>query len=370
MLSSVLRRRRIRPPCQRRWLRGRCYQTLTTLSIGPNVKTIGASAFANTKLTTLTVPEGVESIGDRAFAGNPVTVAYIDSNAVPGVDAFLFGGTDFYDLFLECVYAMDPPYQTLQDLIPCYNQAVDQARPTTDEFARIYTPYPEHYASGFAQQEETTYSGLLGVPAPTLRGGAVLVNPGWVQTAFRSTDGTEVSPSTTRVGPQLTDYKVSSAYALKPDLTDTDLASLYYLQGNTFSVVPPTIDGYRTPASYSGVLSAQMTLIEFVYARSTIGASSGILRPIVTLHSLEQNIDAGEAPTEQGWPVPSLEEVEEFNEHLASLPKSSGKSFGTVLGEWITKHPALTATGVGIVAGIPAAWWLIGALRRRRNDAN
>ena len=65
-------------------------QSVEQLTLGRNLKTIGAQAFEYTKITSVTLPEGIVTLGERAFAscGNLTTVNLPDSLQSVGKDCF------------------------------------------------------------------------------------------------------------------------------------------------------------------------------------------------------------------------------------------------------------------------------------------
>lgn len=342
---------------------------ITALTLGSNVVSIGDAAFANTKMTEITVPASVQTVGNRAFQNAPIELMYMNGTPTLGIDAFTFGNqlAVLEGYFAACYTAMTPPAQVLADYIPCYNQAVAQTKQAASNsfFARLYTPHPHHYANKIAIVQETTYSGLLGVPAPILPGGGVLVNPVAIYLTHKNSNGGEVAPSTTKVGPQLTNYSLASAYALKPDLTDADLATMYYHGGDTVTVMPPAIDGYQTPLAFNGVLSAPTTTINFLY--TLLGAGKPMAPRVTTGATLPVSlVDTSEEGANDVTPPHATdEEIAALKEKLSSLPKDSDKSFGAVLGEWFASNPLVVpATAVGA----PVAWWLIATTVRRRKN--
>lgn len=338
---------------------------LTSLSIPGSVTSIGASAFAGTQLTTVTIPASVATIGDNAFAGAQTSVVYMNGITTLGTGVFSSGSsraTALDNIFLACALSMNPPAQTLADYIPCYNDAVSQVNSgidTTSEFVRLYTPYPDHYPSRVqsTQEQETTYSSLLGVPAPTLTSrSGILVNPVTVSATYRDTDGAVVAPGTTKVGPNLSGYKLSSAFALKPTLTDADLATMYYHQGDAITVMPPEVHGYVTPARYSGTLSAPTVNLTFTYLRQGQTSTTGTkMKPQVETSG---SPSAGEQ-IQDGAPSPGVN----FSERQAE--RAVGKFAAKARAAGITTATVLGVTIGALVVGLGATWWVVWAIRRR-----
>jgi hypothetical protein len=74
--------------------------TLTSITIGNSVTTIGAWAFLGNKLTSVTIPNSVTEIGRWAFALNPLTNVTIGANVSMNEQAFGFndGFETFYNI--------------------------------------------------------------------------------------------------------------------------------------------------------------------------------------------------------------------------------------------------------------------------------
>jgi len=74
--------------------------SLTSVIIGPDVTTIGTSAFRNTGLTEIIIPNNVTSIGTRAFENTNLTSLTIP-NSVTSVEGNAFLGTNLRNLVIE-----------------------------------------------------------------------------------------------------------------------------------------------------------------------------------------------------------------------------------------------------------------------------
>jgi hypothetical protein len=61
------------------------YNAINSLSLGTGVTSIDSYAFANNQLTAVTIPNNVTSIGSQAFYGNPVASVNINTTNVPDI---------------------------------------------------------------------------------------------------------------------------------------------------------------------------------------------------------------------------------------------------------------------------------------------
>ena len=67
--------------------------TLTSITIGSKVTTIGNNAFQSSGLTSITIPDGVTAIGDRAFAGTSSAASLSISESVGSIGSNAFSGS-------------------------------------------------------------------------------------------------------------------------------------------------------------------------------------------------------------------------------------------------------------------------------------
>lgn len=66
--------------------------SLTSVTIGNGVTSIGKQAFYNCNLTSLTIPDRVTSIGERAFEGNSDLVSVTIGEGVTSIGSYAFKG--------------------------------------------------------------------------------------------------------------------------------------------------------------------------------------------------------------------------------------------------------------------------------------
>ena len=176
-------------------------------------------------------------------------------------------------IFYNCISQGDLwSGEDIEGIALCYEEAYGQ-KVSDSGIVRIYADYPEHYkdelyigAFEFVQSHDID---------PVIIGGQI-INPSQASLTYASASGKQLHAPMALTGPKLADYTVKSLLTTYPDVTEADLASIYYRQGQQLTVQPLEITGYQTPSPQTITLASGDNEVSFVYrSMSGDGSSDG-----------------------------------------------------------------------------------------------
>ena len=340
--------------------------SVTTLRLGPDVQTgdLGApwSGFEEVYI------EGRPSLtGDNIFAN----LAGSASNP-----------------FADCITQIQPPPTTLDQFIPCYNQTMHSIDPSslTGSFVKVYAAHPELYKSTLYLMPETFYSDLLGTEPGIQFLGGYLVNPTSVTVEYKDKNGKTIAPSVTQVGPGLSDYSYKALFDKNPNPTSADLQGMYYQAGKPMKITPPAVDGYTTPAAWSGTLTASNGTISFVYpektaspvknpakpgSRTPISGTKARYIPAQGAHVFAQSTLREAQNTDTSKSEVSKSGEKDTESAPIHIPSDADKVLGLdgskdgIQKEEKKPLPLLPII-LGSIAGVGLLWWIILLAKRRK----
>ncbi|MDJ1372744.1 leucine-rich repeat domain-containing protein [Gulosibacter molinativorax] len=225
---------------------------------------IPSSVFANGGIKKLTIGENVQEITGDSFGSNPLEGVHLKGKAGLDPDAFAsMAPQSATSAFYSCISEITPYPSDYSAFIPCYNQVFSS---TQGAFVRIYTPFPEFYASTISERftYESHFALMIGAENPPIVGG-YLINPAAVSIEYRDINGNTIQQGRKTTGDGLYDYSLQSLFAAHPDATDEDLASIYYRIGQTVTLDAPAIPGFVTPVAFAMTLNDETNTHTFIY---------------------------------------------------------------------------------------------------------
>lgn len=234
---------------------------LTTVTIPDSVTQLLPSAFYNNRITSLTIGSGVSVIQDGAFYSNrltsvtiPATVTHIEMNA--------FGYNS-----LHTIRVLGTP--VIDDVTAWDGNGIDITTSPevvgTEPWAawhQVNAQFIRFYTADGTYTDQAAQVGYVGTYITM----ALIVNPARYTVEYKDENGQTIAPSRIIIAPDetVTSYRYAPFIDNSDPLNPTVDGSSFYRIGDSVTVVPMTINGYRTPASRVVTLG-ENTIVTFVY---------------------------------------------------------------------------------------------------------
>ena len=238
------------------------YNYLTSLVIPDSVTSLGAASFWANDLTSLTLGQGLSTITDGAFASNKLESVTLPSSIV-SVHAAAFAVQNPWGRGVE--ESFDPSHDLWNGDQTAVNNVYNNIW-----LVQLHTTGPTTIPDALIAEDWYMGSDYNGDGTTTNVVGGHLVNPATVDVHYRTTAGSDITPSATLTGSKpdgtaLQSYlakSISSPAVADPvapsaseqQAIDAALAQ-YYRRWQTISLTAPVISGYQvaTPGSPANV---------------------------------------------------------------------------------------------------------------------
>lgn len=261
---------------------------LTSVTFGDSVTNIDNGAFLRNQITSLTIPSSVTSMGGAAFSGNRLSSVIIPSN-VTTIEGMVFAdnlltsvtiANGITHIGMQAFRGNQLTSVTIPSSVTSLNKTAFAAQSSianwynevqSGDSARIQSAMDSlHYVRLVMVDEANTnnlVNGLTlesdlsmdanedGDQADSL--GGHILNPSQVTLKYVDSEGNQLISPNIYTGTGLTSYSVSENH--------TNDLDLYYRVGSSYSIHPPDISGYISPAVVQLALGSEQTEHVFTY---------------------------------------------------------------------------------------------------------